>query len=171
MRMIARLAMAAAVAAAALGVAPEVSADDAAVCSWGGTVADATGTFTVDPGLRTRPATTPLEFVVTGELAGPAARCTGTMTVHGFDVPGSRCAFGFGTAEVQGVPGVETSLSVGALHYNRQTLVNAEGRIVGEADIEVASTGIVEARQACESEAGVTAGRFSAVLTLYPAGI
>lgn len=166
-----RWAVVAAFTAAGSGVAYPVSAEDAAVCTWGGTAADATGTFTVEPGLRTVPATTPIEFTVTGDLAGPSPRCAGTMTIHGFDIPGSRCAFGFGAAEVLDVPGLASSLSVGALHYNRQVLFNADGRIVGGADIEVASSGLAELRAGCESEAGVTTGKFSSVVTLYPAAV
>src|SRR5881397_2058083 len=51
-------------------------------CTWGGTVDNPTGTFTITPGLTNNPSTAPSRFYVTGDLSGDPG-CDGTLTYIG----------------------------------------------------------------------------------------
>ena len=62
--------MALAAACLALAGGGPASAQASTTCTWGGTPAAPTGTFTVSPGLTNTPAPEPLKFSATGVLAG-----------------------------------------------------------------------------------------------------
>src|SRR6266850_442294 len=74
------------------------------VCTWGGTAAAPTGTFTITPGLTaTIPLATPARFRVTGDLGGDPA-CHGTLTYDGQIDAGGTCSFTTFEGKARGIP-------------------------------------------------------------------
>lgn len=115
-------AMGAALACASLLAAAEPGWADPAVCTWGGTAVAPTGAFTIGPGLSNRhPAAGSLDFTATGDLAGPGARCSGTMQLVGQFLPGSFCRLFLIGGRVEGVPGVAWFFDAGGAYSNSTT--------------------------------------------------
>src|SRR3989442_4379770 len=61
-------------------------------CTWGGTAAAPTGTFTISPGLTNIPLSAPSKFYVTGELGGDPG-CSGKLTYVGQIDASGTCSF------------------------------------------------------------------------------
>jgi hypothetical protein len=144
------------------------SAEEAAVCTWGGTELAPTGTFEVTPGIRAQPTGAPIHFTVEGDLAGDHPRCTGNMTLDGYFLPGSSCTAAISEAAVGGVPGVVGDVGVGVTFYIRGELFGPDGSVVGSYDDSVTSNGVEESADRCNSPEGFTGGTHWAVVTLYP---
>lgn len=164
MRIRTRWTIAVATAALALAsLAPPAGAEVGAVCTWGGTPTEQTGTFSADPPISNRPAPTDLGFSATGPLEGDDPRCTGTMTFEGKLWQLSSCRFFVNTGTVTGVEGIGTyidagtGVSVGTLYaIGRSTVPVAAFNPLVMPSPEVAA--------ACSSEEGLSGGAFSSVV-------
>src|SRR3954452_17759403 len=75
------------------------------LCTWGGTAAAPTGTFTITPGLTDTPLAAPARFSVTGELGGDPA-CHGTLTFIGQIDASGTCSFNTFEGQAKGIPTV-----------------------------------------------------------------
>src|SRR4051794_20859788 len=71
-------------------------------CTWGGTAAAPTGTFTITPGLTDTPLAAPARFSVTGELGGDPA-CHGTLTFIGQIDASGTCSFNTFEGQAKGI--------------------------------------------------------------------
>src|SRR3954453_3572073 len=83
---------AAAIAASAALLVPVSAAHAATTCTWAGSFANPTGTFSISPGVTMVPSAGPLAFRASGVLAG-GSRCHGTMTFVGDMAAGATCEF------------------------------------------------------------------------------
>jgi hypothetical protein len=154
----------ASLASSGLAAAP---ASAAKACTWAGTPAEPTGTFTIDPGVTNVPSSGPLKFQATGTLGG---ECSGTTTFTGQLDAGATCAFAEFEGSVEGLPGVvrfwgNGSLLVPSLLYDRA------GNVVGEetAQIITEANGL-HAMDCATNPEGFTGGwpgMFSSVLELF----
>src|SRR2546423_6479163 len=98
------------------------------ICTWGGTPADATGTFNMRPGVTNTPSTGPINFVARGELAG-AASCHGTVTFIGAMQTGATCAAQVLEGRVKGLPGVVAFRGEGAAGMVHEFLYDRAGNV------------------------------------------
>src|SRR3954453_3850691 len=99
-------------------------------CTWAGTPAAPTGTFTVSPGVTNLPSAGPLKFVATGPLSGTDPRCRGQMKFVGQLDAGSTCAMALFEGTVQGLPGVVRWWGRGGLDVPSY-LYDKAGNLVG----------------------------------------
>src|SRR4051794_10169325 len=76
----------------ALACAQTGQAQAATTCTWAGTPAAPTGTFTITPGLTNFPLAQPSKFSASGQLAGDDPRCRGQMRWVGQIDAESNCA-------------------------------------------------------------------------------
>src|SRR5436309_2489310 len=145
--------------------APPASATT--ICTWAGTAAEPTGTFTIDPGVTSVPSAGPLKFHATGSLRG---ECSGTMTFTGQLDAGATCAFSEFEGAVKGLPGVvrfwgKGSLLVPSLLYDRA------GNIVGEENAQIITEANSSHTADCatnpEGFTGGWPGMFSSALELF----
>src|SRR5687768_4824870 len=84
-------------------------------CTWGGTPAAPTGTFTIRPGLTSTPAIEPLDFRATGPFAGGPG-CSGRLTFTGQFHAGSSCSSTQSwDGRVKGLPGVARFAGAGTI--------------------------------------------------------
>lgn len=141
------------------------AAAEPAVCVWGGTVLSPTGQFSISPGLRSQPATQPLEFAAWGELSGAAARCAGEMRLEGQILPGGVCRTFVAWGRVLGVPGLAWFLDLGAAASPAE-LRDAGGNVAGTYAASVIHSGFPDLFAACNTDAGLTAGGFWAIVEL-----
>src|SRR5256885_12886418 len=83
-----------------------------ATCTWGGTPAAPTGTFTISPGLTNTPLAAPAVFKVTGDLAGDAG-CTGRFSYIGQIDASGTCSVNTFQGRATGLPGITRFAGVG----------------------------------------------------------
>src|SRR5438874_966745 len=82
------------------------AAQASTTCTWGGTPAAPTGTFTLSPGLTNTPSSGPLAFRAAGTVSG-GGPCRGQrFTFDGVFNPGSSCQLLSGQGRAEGLPGV-----------------------------------------------------------------
>jgi hypothetical protein len=150
------------------GTAPAHAQEEPSICVWGGTPAAPTGTFTIEPGIRTTPAPFPLKLKATGPAEGDA--CKSTVTFEGVVRAGSTCAVLHFEGRVRGVPGVETFWGPGS-PVAHEFLYDGAGNLVGFNNPTVVNQdlveGIVESPDSCNSPEGFTHGRFSSTIELF----
>jgi hypothetical protein len=171
MRFRVTIATAAAVGVLALGGAGMAEAnsasgsDSSTFCTWGGTPAAPTGTFTLTPGVRqVVPASEPLTLYVTGELSG-GGPCQGKMVFKGVAEPGATCPEVVFDGKVEGVPGVDHFWGAAVGGLAQEFLYDSEGRIVGSDQPQVISS--FDHFTDCLRPEGLTEGNFSSTVELF----
>jgi hypothetical protein len=159
-----------AVAAASLALAGwgPATAQASTTCTWGGTPAAPTGTFTLDPGLtQYTPSAVPSDFRAVGDLAGDQG-CTGKMTYVGEFDAGSSCLTATFWARVKGLPGVVRAVGTADnLVPAPALLYDADGNVVGSELAQIVTVDNVPGYTDCTTAAGYTGGQFSSVVELY----
>src|SRR3954447_17863322 len=163
-----RLAVALAIAAAALS-AQAAHARAGLTCTWAGTPAAPTGTFTMEPGVTNTPSAGPLAFRATGRLAG-GPRCHGTMVFEGQLDPGATCPFSTFRGRVYGLPGVARYVGHGSLLVP-STLYDRKGRVAGVENAEILTPANLAHTTDCATPEGFTGGwpgMFSSVVERFP---
>jgi hypothetical protein len=137
------------------------SAYSVTVCTWAGTPAEPTGTFSLKPGLTTTPSAGPLKFSATGPLGGG---CKGKMTFVGVFNAGSSCALGTFEGKVKGLPGVARFAGAGNV-LAPSVLFDSAGNAVSSEHPQLV-TGVGSGSEAgdCLTPEGFTHGSFSSVL-------
>ena len=141
-------------------------AQAATTCSWAGTAAAPTGTFTVSPGVTNVPSPGPLRFRATGLLGG---RCSGTMTFTGQLDAGATCPFSTFRGAVQGLPGVTRFLGHGSLLVPSE-LFDRDGHVVGVENANILTQTNLARTTDCNTPDGFKGGwpgMFSSVVELY----
>jgi hypothetical protein len=149
---------------AAWGAAP---AGAATTCTWAGTPAAPTGTFTLSPGVTNTPSTGPLAFKAVGELAGDAG-CTGKLVYEGVFDTGATCLAATFQVRVKGLPGVvraegtaDNLVPAPALLYDRN------GNVIGTEVAQIVTANNAPHYTDCTTAAGFTGGNFSSVVELF----
>lgn len=164
-----RIRLSAAVATVLLAAVLAVPGTSAAadVCTWGGTPAEPTGEFWIEsPGLANSfPAARPLAFWAQAPLAGAGARCTGTLRIEGFIMPGSLCRLFEIYGTVEGVNGLAWFSDYGGA-YSRARFYDAAGNLVGFYGANVIDQGFPAVLSACNG-AGYTGGTYNATVELF----
>jgi hypothetical protein len=158
-------------AAGALALAPAASSASAAtVCTWGGTPAAPTGTFTLSPGITNTPSSGPLAFSATGALNG-GGPCKGQQfTFTGVFNPGSSCQLSSGQGRAKGLPGVVRfagafgGYSAGAVAPT--LLYDRAGNVVGTENADILTPENLPHLTDCGTPQGFTGGSFSSVVEL-----
>jgi hypothetical protein len=133
------------------------------ICTWGGTAADPTGSFTITPGLTNDASTAPSRFYVTGELAGDPG-CEGTLTFIGQIDAGGTCAYNFFDGAARGLPGVRSFAGVGAGPLGPARLYDADGNIVASENADVSTADNVPHFLDCSTPEGFRGGTFHSVI-------
>jgi hypothetical protein len=158
-----------AVAGALLGLAALTAAPAAATttCTWGGTPAAPTGTFTLTPGITNTPSIGPLDFKAVGELGG-GRDCTGKLTYDGVFDAGSSCLASTFHVRVKGIPGVvraagsaDNLVPAPALLYDRND------NVVGVELAQIVTQENAPNYADCNTPEGFTFGTFSSVVELF----
>ena len=133
-------------------------------CTWGGTPAQPTGTFTISPGVTTSvPLDAPARFYVTGELAGDPG-CTGTLTYIGQIDAGGTCSFATFEGEAAGIPGITHFAGVGVGPFGPARLYDKDGKIVASENADVNTVDNIPHYLDCGTPQGFTGGNFSSVI-------
>jgi hypothetical protein len=160
-------AMATAAACLAWAGGGAVSAQATTTCTWGGTPAAPTGTFTLEPGITNTPSTGPLDFKAIGELAGGGA-CTGKLTYDGVFDAAATCLVATFHVRVKGLPGVVRAVGTAdnlvpapALLYDR------DGNVVGSELAQIVTEDNAPHYTDCTTPQGFTGGNFSSVVELF----
>ena len=165
---IASAAVAVAVGSLGLGGWGAASAQAATTCTWGGTPADPTGTFTYPgQGVTNTPSSEALPFIATGPLAGG---CSGKLTFRGYSAIGSTCAFGNFEAAARGLPGVVRAAGTDAAGLVPARLYDKAGNVVGSENPQLLTDATDEnspAFTSCDTPEGFKGGRFSSVIELF----
>ena len=160
----ASVAMAAACVATTGGAA---TAHASTTCTWGGTPAAPTGTFTLRPGLMNFPSAGPLAFKATGELAGGQG-CAGRMVYEGVFDSGATCLAATFHVKVRGLPGVVSAVgSADNLVPAPALLHDSDGRIVGTEIAQIVTAANAPNYTDCTTAEGFTWGTFSSVIELF----
>jgi hypothetical protein len=160
--------LAVAVVATALGAISlqALSAQAATVCTWAGTPAEPTGTFTVRPGLTATPSAEPAKLRATGPIGGGPG-CSGRMTFVGEFHAGSTCELATFDGKVKGLPGVARFFGAGNV-IAPSVLYDRAGNAVGSEQPQlVTGTGSGSELSDCLTPEGFTHGSFSSVLELF----
>jgi hypothetical protein len=155
-----------ALAAAVFASAEPGKAQAATICSWAGTPAVPTGTFTVSPGVTNVPSAEPLRFKATGVLGGG---CSGKMTFNGQLDAGATCPFSTFRGTVQGLPGVTRFLGHGSLLVPSELFDDA-GNVVGVENANIMTQTNLARTTDCNTPSGFRGGwpaMFSSVVELY----
>ena len=155
--------------AVALAVAAS-SANAATFCTWGGTPAAPTGTFTLSPGITNTPSSGPLAFHATGTLSG-GGPCRGQrFTFDGVFNPGSSCQLASGQGRAEGLPGVVRfagafgGYTVGPVAPT--LLYDRAGNVVGFENADILTPANLPHLADCGTPQGFTGGSFSSVVDL-----
>ena len=131
-------------------------------CTWGGTAAAPTGTFTITPGLTaTTPLTTPARFDVTGDLAGDAA-CQETLTYIGQIDTGGTCSFTTFEGKAMGIPTVTNFAGVGVGPFGPARLYDRDGHVIASENANVVTTD--NNALDCTTPEGFRGGNFSSTI-------
>jgi hypothetical protein len=144
------------------------SAQGSTSCTWAGTPAAPTGTFTIAPGVTNLPSEGPLAFKAVGELAG-GGDCHGKMTFEGQLDAGATCPFSTFEGRVIGLPGVARFLGRGSLLVP-SLLYDKAGRLVGVENAEILTEANSSHNTDCTTSTGFTGGwpgMFSSVVELF----
>jgi len=139
----------------------------ATVCTWGGTPAATTGTFTVKPGLTNTPADRDLKILATGQMECSDG-FTGEVIFDGVIQAGGTCAVQVFEGKVKGLPGVERLFGPGVFGQAHEFYYDKAGNVVGSDQLQVLS-GVGEGSELsdCNTEKGFTHGVFSSVVELW----
>src|SRR3954454_6416934 len=162
-----RIGMALAIAAAALPAQP-AHARAGLTCTWAGTPAAPTGSFTMNPGVTNTPSAGPLAFRATGLLAG-GPRCRGTVVFEGQLDAGATCPFSTFRGRVLGLPGVARFVGRGSLTVP-STLYDRKGRVAGVENAEILTPANLAHTTDCATPEGFTGGwpgMFSSVIERF----
>jgi hypothetical protein len=163
-----RVLVGAACVVAALAAAGPAQASAARTCTWAGTPAAPTGTFTVSPGVTNVPSAGPLRFVAIGRLGGGAG-CRGTVTFDGQVDTGATCPYSTFEGRVRGLPGVARFVGHGSLDVPSM-LYDRSGRLVGVENANIMTQAVFMHTLDCASPGGFTGGwpaMFSSVVRLF----
>ena len=133
-------------------------------CTWGGTPAAPTGTFTITPGITNTPSAGPLAFKATGVLGGD---CRGAFTYTGQIDAGSSCLANTFGGRATGLPGVARFAGVGVTVFAPAQLSDRDGNVVGNEDAQVATPDNAPHFTDCSTPQGFTGGTFSSVIVLF----
>jgi hypothetical protein len=146
------------------GAAPARAAE---TCTWGGTPAAPTGTFTLRPGITNTPSTGPHDFRAIGDLAGGPS-CTGKLIYDGEFDAGSTCLVATFHARVKGLPGIvwaegtaDNVVPAPALLYD------AHGNVVGIEVAQIVTEDNIPHYTDCTTPEGFTVGSFSSIVELF----
>ena len=153
----------ASLATAGLGTA---TASATKTCTWAGTPAEPTGTFTLKPGITYIPSAGPLKFRATGSLGG---ECAGTLTFTGQFDAGASCAFSEAEGTVSGLPGVARFWGKGGNLFPSLLYDNA-GNVVGSETAQIQTEANTAHLTDCATPEGFTGGypgMFSSVIELF----
>jgi hypothetical protein len=140
----------------------------ARTCTWAGTPAAPTGTFTVSPGVTNTPSAGPLRFVATGRLGGGAG-CHGTVTFAGQLDAGATCPYSTFEGRVLGLPGVERYAGRGSLDVPSM-LYDRAGRLVGVENANIMTQTNLVRTLDCSMPGGFRGGwpaMFSSVVRVF----
>jgi hypothetical protein len=130
------------------------------ICTWGGTAAAPTGTFTITPGLTaTTPLTTPARFYVTGDLGGG---CQGTLTYVGQIDAGGTCSFTTFEGKARGIPTVTNFVGVGVGPFGPARLYDRDGHVIASENANVVTTD--NNASDCATPDGFEGGNFSSTI-------
>src|SRR5436190_10327639 len=132
-------------------------------CTWGGTAADPTGSFTITPGLTNDASTAPSRFFVTGELSGDAG-CRGTFTYLGQIDAGGTCASNSFDGAARGLPGVRSFAGEGVGPLGPARLYDGDGTVVASGNADVTTAGNIPHFLDCSTPEGFRAGTFHSVI-------
>jgi hypothetical protein len=139
------------------------SAQAAATCTWGGTPADPTGTFTISPGITNIPSPGPLDFNAYGPLGGD---CSGHMTFTGQINAGATCSEGTFEGTVTGLPGVVGFAGFDAAGIAPSRLYDRAGNVEGSENAQLLTVDNAPFTD-CSTAQGFTRGNFSSVIELF----
>jgi hypothetical protein len=140
-----------------------------ATCTWGGTPAAPTGTFTISPGLTNTPLAQPAVFNVTGDLAGDPG-CTGRFSYIGQVDASGTCSVNTFEGKAKGLPGVSRFAGVGVTVLGPARLYDKYGNIVGSENAQVATPANAPHIMDCSRPPGFSGGTFSSVIELFSGG-
>jgi len=132
-------------------------------CTWGGTAAGPTGSFTISPGLTNTPSTVPSRFYVTGALGGDPG-CTGTLTYVGQVDAGGTCAYNFFDGAADGISGVRSFAGVGVGPLGPARLYDRDGSIVASENADVTTAANFPHFLDCSTPDGFRGGTFHSVI-------
>jgi hypothetical protein len=135
-------------------------------CTWGGTPAAPTGTFTISPGLTNTPSTEPAAFKVSGKLGGDRG-CSGTFTYIGQVDAGGTCSVNSFQGSALGIAGVRRFVGFGVAVLGPARLYDKDGNVVGSENPQVATSENVPRFMDCGASRGFTGGTFSSVIELF----
>src|SRR4051794_11502439 len=136
------------------------------LCTWGGTPAAPTGTFSISPGLTNVPSPGPSVFKVTGKLAGDPG-CSGTFVYTGQIDGGGTCTENTFEGRANGIRGVTRFVGVGATVLGPARLYDKDGNLVGSENAQVATPDNASHLLDCGTPRGFTGGTFSSVIVLF----
>jgi hypothetical protein len=158
-----------AIAAVAVGCAQAGEARAATTCTWAGTPAAPTGTFTITPGLTNFPSPQASKFIASGQLAGDDPRCHGQMRWVGQIDAGSNCVLASFEETVEGLPGVAHAWGKGSVDVP-QSLYDRKGRLVGAENAQIATQANFQHYLDCSTPQGFVGGwpgMFSSHVVLF----
>jgi hypothetical protein len=137
-------------------------------CTWGGTPAAPTGTFTISPGVTNVPSAGPLKFVATGSLSGNDPRCSGPLKFAGQIDAGASCLLPLSfEGTVVGLPGVDRWWGKGNLLVPSY-LYDKAGNLVGIENAQIVTTDNVSQFTNCTAPGGFTGpAAFSSNIVLF----
>ncbi len=166
MRLRALIGLAAIAAAGLLTTTGTATASAQKICTWGGTPAAPTGTFTLTPGITNIPAPGPLRLKATGDLGGGEG-CSGTVTFTGQANAGSTCPAVSFEGTVKGLPGVTRFWGPGLFGLANEFLYDSAGNLVGVDQPQVLTQDNAPHFTDCLTPAGLTGGTFSSTVELF----
>jgi hypothetical protein len=142
------------------------SAQAAATCTWGGTPAAPTGTFTASPGLTNVPSAGPVDFKATGALGGD---CNGYMVFTGVLAPGATCSEGIFGGTVTGLPGVVRFEGFDLAGIAPSRLYDRAGNLAGSENAQLLTVDNAPFSDCGPPPGGdgFTEGNFSSVIELF----
>jgi hypothetical protein len=163
-----RLAVAAGVVmVAAMLSSGAVSAQASTTCTWGGTPAAPTGTFTLDPGITNTASTGPIDFKATGDLGGGGI-CTGKLVYDGVFDTGASCLTATFHVKVRGLPGVVRAAGTADnITPAPAELYDLKGNVVGTEVAQIVTLDNAPNYTDCNTPEGFTWGTFSSVVELF----
>jgi hypothetical protein len=132
-------------------------------CTWGGTVDNPTGTFTIRPGLTNTASTAPNQFLVTGALSGDRG-CVGTLSFVGQLDAGGTCASNTFDGAARGVPGVRSFAGTGVASLGPARLLDRDGDVVASENADINTTDNAAHFLDCNSPSGFRGGNFHSVI-------
>lgn len=133
------------------------------ICTWGGTAAQPTGTFTITPGLTDTPLATPARFSVAGDLGGDDG-CRGTLTFAGQIDASGTCSFNTFEGSARGIPTVTDFAGVGTGPLGPARLYDRSGRVVASENADVNTLQNAPHFVDCNSPRGFSGGNFSSTI-------